>query len=112
MPITRCGSDEVKQFQTQLTDYQINVVSKKHQKSIIFSGPEKENVYIYFCTITITMLSLACRHFLLVTSIVISARKGMINLLIIYALILRYIILLLMRMKKNPALFQITHIVH
>jgi hypothetical protein len=29
--IGSCGIDEVKQFQTYFTDYQINTVSKKHQ---------------------------------------------------------------------------------
>ena len=33
---------EVKQFQTYLPDYQINIVSKDHQNSIIYSGPEKD----------------------------------------------------------------------
>ena len=48
VPIRRCGLDEVKQFQTQLTDYQINVVSKEHQNSIIYSGPEKEKrIYLF-----------------------------------------------------------------
>jgi hypothetical protein len=37
--IGSCGLDEVKLFQTCLSDYQINIVSKEHQNSIIFSGP-------------------------------------------------------------------------
>ncbi|CAB4000500.1 DNA polymerase [Paramuricea clavata] len=32
-----CGMDEVKQFQTYLSDYQINIVSKEHQHSILYS---------------------------------------------------------------------------
>ena len=43
-----CGLDEVKQFQSYLTEYQINIVSKEHQNSIIYSGPEKEkNIYLF-----------------------------------------------------------------
>ena len=39
-----CGLEEVKQFQT----YQINIVSKDHQNSIIYSGPEKEKrIYLF-----------------------------------------------------------------
>ena len=36
-----CDLEEVKQFQTYLSDFQINIVSKDHQNSIIYSGPEK-----------------------------------------------------------------------
>ena len=43
-----CGLEEVKQFQTYLSDYQINIVSKDHQNSIIYSGPEKEKrIYLF-----------------------------------------------------------------
>ena len=43
-----CGLEEVKQFQTCLTQYQINIVSKDHQNSIIYSGPEKEKrIYLF-----------------------------------------------------------------
>lgn len=46
--IGSCGLDEVKQFQTYLTDYQINVVSKDHLNSIVFSGPDKEKrIYLF-----------------------------------------------------------------
>ena len=42
------GLEEVKQFQTYLPDYQINIVSKDHQNSIIYSGPEKEKrIYLF-----------------------------------------------------------------
>ena len=37
-----CGLEEVKQFQMYLSEHQINIVSKDHQNSIIYSGPEKE----------------------------------------------------------------------
>jgi hypothetical protein len=40
VPIGSCGIDEVKQFQAYLIDYQINIVSKEHQNSVIFSGPD------------------------------------------------------------------------
>ena len=43
-----CGLEEVKQFQTYLSDYQINIVLKDHQNSIIYSGPEKEKrIYLF-----------------------------------------------------------------
>jgi hypothetical protein len=38
VPIGSCGIDQVKQFQAYLTDYQINIVSKEHQNSVIFSA--------------------------------------------------------------------------
>ena len=48
VPIAECGLSEVKQFQTHLTEYQINIVSKEHQNSIIFAGPEAaKRVYLY-----------------------------------------------------------------
>ena len=43
-----CGLDEVKLFQTYLSDFQINIVSKEHQNSIIFSGPEKDKMIYLF----------------------------------------------------------------
>jgi hypothetical protein len=48
VPIATCGIDEVKLFQTYLSDYQINIVSKEHQNSIIFSGPEKDKMIYLF----------------------------------------------------------------
>ena len=42
VPIGSCGIEEVKQFQAYLINYQINIVSKEHQNSAIFSGPDKE----------------------------------------------------------------------
>ena len=48
VPIGKCGLEEVKQFQRYLSEYQINVVSKDHQNSIIYSGPEKEKkIYLF-----------------------------------------------------------------
>ena len=34
VPLSPCGLDEVKRFQTYLSDYQINIVSKEHQNAI------------------------------------------------------------------------------
>ena len=48
VPIATCGIDEVKLFQTYLSDYQINIVSKEHQNSIIFSGPKKYKMIYLF----------------------------------------------------------------
>jgi hypothetical protein len=46
--IGKCGIDEVKQFQTYLTEYEINIISKEHQNAIIFSGPDKEKrIYLF-----------------------------------------------------------------
>ena len=48
VPIGSCSIDEVKQFQTYLTDYEINIVSKEHQNSIIFSGSDKQKrIYLF-----------------------------------------------------------------
>ncbi|XP_028393188.1 uncharacterized protein LOC114517600 [Dendronephthya gigantea] len=48
VPVGGCGLNEVKQFQTHLNEYQINIVSKEHQNCIIFSGPDKEKrIYLY-----------------------------------------------------------------
>ena len=43
-----CGLNEVKQFQTYLSEYQINIVSKDHQNSILYSGPEKDKKMYLF----------------------------------------------------------------
>ena len=49
VPLWACGLNEVKQFQIYLSDYQINIVSKEHQNSILYSGPESEKrIYLYF----------------------------------------------------------------
>ena len=48
VPVGPCGLDEVKQFQIHLTDHQINIVSKEHQNSILYSGREKEKkIYLF-----------------------------------------------------------------
>ena len=48
VPIGKCGLNEVKQFQTHLSDYQINIVSKEHQNTIIYSGPEQDKkIYLF-----------------------------------------------------------------
>ena len=48
IPLGPCGLDEVKQFQIYLSDYQINIVSKEHQNSILYSGPDQEKrIYLY-----------------------------------------------------------------
>ena len=74
VPIAECGLSEVKQFQTHLTEYQINIVSKEHQNSIIFAGPEAaKRIYLYCHDL------LVCRHFVLGKCIVTLARKAMIK---------------------------------
>jgi hypothetical protein len=40
VPLGPCGLDEVKQFQTYLSEYQINIVSKEQHNSIIYIGPD------------------------------------------------------------------------
>ena len=47
VPLGPCGIDEAKQFQAYLSDYQINIVSKEYGDKIIYSGPEKEKIYLY-----------------------------------------------------------------
>ena len=48
VPNGKCGLNEVKQFQTYLSDYQINIVSKEHQNSTLYSGPENEKrIYLF-----------------------------------------------------------------
>ena len=42
VPLGPCGLDEVKQFQTYFSDYQINIVSKEHQSALIYVGPDQE----------------------------------------------------------------------
>ncbi|CAB3995103.1 DNA polymerase [Paramuricea clavata] len=48
VPLGPCGLDEVKRFQTYLSDYQINIVSKDHQNALIYVGPDQEKrIYLY-----------------------------------------------------------------
>lgn len=48
VPLAESGLSQVKQFQTHLTEYQINIVSKEYQSSIIFAGPEvAKRIYLY-----------------------------------------------------------------
>ena len=48
VPLGPCGLDEVKQFQTYLSDDQINIVSKDHQNALIYVGPNQEKrIYLY-----------------------------------------------------------------
>ena len=48
VPLGQCGIEEVKKFQAYLTDYQINIVSKEHLNTLIYSGPEaSEQIYLY-----------------------------------------------------------------
>ena len=48
VPVGSCGLEQVKQFQAHLVQYQINIVSKEHQNTIIYSGPDKEKrIYLF-----------------------------------------------------------------
>ena len=48
VPVGPCGLDEVKRFQKYLSEYQVNIVSKDHQNSILYSGPEKDKkIYLF-----------------------------------------------------------------
>ncbi|CAB4040743.1 Hypothetical predicted protein, partial [Paramuricea clavata] len=48
VPEGQCGLNEVKAFQTYLTDYQLNIVSKEHQSTLIYSSPDAEKrIYLY-----------------------------------------------------------------
>jgi hypothetical protein len=56
VPIGSCGIDEVKQFQAYLTDYQINIVSKEHQKNLsFFPDLIRRKGYVCFCMTIISM---------------------------------------------------------
>ncbi|XP_052090772.1 zinc finger protein 160-like [Mytilus californianus] len=49
VPLHKCGIEEIKRFQTVMTDYQIYIVSKEHFNGIIYHGPEAEKkIYLYF----------------------------------------------------------------
>jgi hypothetical protein len=42
------ANNEVKAFQAYLSDYQLNIVSKEHQNTLIYSGPDAEKrIYLY-----------------------------------------------------------------
>ena len=48
VPVGPCGIDEIKQFQTYLSEYQINIMSKECQDTILYSGPAQEKIiYLY-----------------------------------------------------------------
>ena len=48
LALGKYGLDETKQFQTYLTYYQINIVSKEMQNSLIYTGPDNEKrIYLY-----------------------------------------------------------------
>ena len=48
VPLCPCGIEQAKLFQTYLTEYQINIVSKEYNNNIIYAGPEKDKrIYLY-----------------------------------------------------------------
>ena len=48
VPEGPCGLNKVKAFQAYLTSYQLNIVSKEHQNTLIYSGPDAEKrIYLY-----------------------------------------------------------------
>ena len=48
VPLGPCGIEEVKKFQDALPEYQLNVVSKDHLNTLIYSGPPTDKpLYIY-----------------------------------------------------------------
>jgi hypothetical protein len=76
--------DEVKLFQTYLTEYQINIVPKTIRIPSFIRVPSKRKGFIFSSTIIIMMLLTACRHFLHIKGTVIPVRKLMIIGRIIY----------------------------
>ena len=49
VPLTPCGIEEMKLFQTALPGYQLVVVSGDHFNAIIYKGPETEKpIYLYY----------------------------------------------------------------
>ena len=81
-----CGLHEIKQFQTYLSEYQINIVSKDHQNSVLYSGPEKEKRMYLFLHDNHYDVITSMPPFLPENGIVIPVKKGMITLMIIYVL--------------------------
>ena len=78
VPIGSCGIEEVKQFQTYLTNYQINIVSKEHQNSVIFSGPDKEKrIYLFLHDNHFDVIT-SMPAFVAHNSIAMLVKKGMI----------------------------------
>jgi hypothetical protein len=48
VPLGKCGIEELKRFQSALTNYQVHVVSKAHFNAIVYQGPEEAvPIYIY-----------------------------------------------------------------
>ena len=48
VPLDPCGIEEAKRFQSYLTEYQINIVSKEYEDKIIYAGPDKDKrIYLY-----------------------------------------------------------------
>ena len=85
VPLGPCGLDEVKHFQTYLSEYQINVVCKEYMNSIIFLLVlSKRKGSICSCTTTITMSSRRCRGFSHEKDTAIHARRPTIIMKSIY----------------------------
>ena len=42
-----CGIEEAKKFQAYLTEYQLCIISREHNETIIFKGPEDRDKFIY-----------------------------------------------------------------
>ena len=51
VPLGRCGIEEIEQFQTYLTDYQINIVSKDQINAIIYAGPKQDKKLYLLCNL-------------------------------------------------------------
>ncbi len=64
VPLGPSGLDKVKQFQTYLLDYQINIVLKEHENALIYFGLEQEKKSIFTSTMVTTMLLPPCWGFL------------------------------------------------
>ena len=102
VPIAICGLDEVKLFQTYLSDYQINIVSKEHQNSIIFSGPEKDKMIYLFLLDNHYDVITSMPAFFPENAIVIPVKRGMIKLLIMHALTrVNYVIFKIVRLFRG-----------
>jgi hypothetical protein len=96
------GLNEVKLFQTYLADYQINIVSKEHQNSIIFSGPEKDKIIYLFLHDNHYDVTTSMPAFLPENAIVIPVKRDMMKLLIIHALTrVNYVIFQIVRLFRG-----------
>ena len=60
VPLAKCGTDQIKQFQDVLPDYQLVVCSRDYANAVIKGNPRLPDRFICIITITTMTSSLAC----------------------------------------------------